>query len=205
MARLALEKILAHEGFCVESAGTLQRGRELLDGQAVLRPGPAGRVRRGAAEADPDGKPPTDGGGHHGVRRLRRHERGAKPRARCPVPQAAGRLGDAQAPRASAITTHEQDTTRARHGPRAQGAHRRRAGRPLSPGHVGRARAGAAAIGGIPGRRRAGGGAAARSHALNVLLIQNGLSRLEGTVARQAHGEGGAGVEGGADVDLPAV
>ena len=36
MARLALEKILAREGFCVEAVGTLQQGRELLDGQAAV-------------------------------------------------------------------------------------------------------------------------------------------------------------------------
>jgi DNA-binding response OmpR family regulator len=36
MARIALEKILALQGFCVQSAGTLQRGRELLDGQAAV-------------------------------------------------------------------------------------------------------------------------------------------------------------------------
>jgi CheY-like chemotaxis protein len=36
MARVALERILARRGLCVESAGTLRRGRELLDGQAVL-------------------------------------------------------------------------------------------------------------------------------------------------------------------------
>ena len=36
MARAALEKVLAREGFCVQSAGTLQRGRELLDGQGAV-------------------------------------------------------------------------------------------------------------------------------------------------------------------------
>ena len=36
MARVALEKVLALQGYCVESAGTLQRGRELLDGQAAV-------------------------------------------------------------------------------------------------------------------------------------------------------------------------
>ena len=36
IARLALEKILAREGFFVESACTLQRGREMLDGQEAV-------------------------------------------------------------------------------------------------------------------------------------------------------------------------
>ena len=36
MARVALEKVLALRGFNVQSAGTLQRGRELLDGQAAV-------------------------------------------------------------------------------------------------------------------------------------------------------------------------
>ena len=36
MARVALVKVLALRGFCVQSAGTLQRGRELLDGQAAV-------------------------------------------------------------------------------------------------------------------------------------------------------------------------
>ncbi len=35
-ARLALEKVLALRGFRVQSAGTLRRGRELLDGQAAV-------------------------------------------------------------------------------------------------------------------------------------------------------------------------
>lgn len=34
--RTALEKLLAMEGFHVQSAGTLRRGRELLDGQAAI-------------------------------------------------------------------------------------------------------------------------------------------------------------------------
>ena len=36
IARVALEKVLALQGFCVQSAETLQRGRELLDGQAAV-------------------------------------------------------------------------------------------------------------------------------------------------------------------------
>jgi DNA-binding response OmpR family regulator len=36
IARTALERVLALQGFCVQSAGTLQRGRELLDGQAAV-------------------------------------------------------------------------------------------------------------------------------------------------------------------------
>jgi two-component system KDP operon response regulator KdpE len=36
MARTALEKLLARKGFHVKSAGTLQRGKELLDGQAAI-------------------------------------------------------------------------------------------------------------------------------------------------------------------------
>jgi DNA-binding response OmpR family regulator len=36
MARVALERVLALEGFCVQSAGTLQRGKELLDGQTAV-------------------------------------------------------------------------------------------------------------------------------------------------------------------------
>ncbi len=36
MARTALQKLLAHEGFHVQSAGTLQRGKELLNGQAAI-------------------------------------------------------------------------------------------------------------------------------------------------------------------------
>ena len=36
MARTALERLLARKGFRVQSAGTLQRGKELLDGQAAV-------------------------------------------------------------------------------------------------------------------------------------------------------------------------
>src|SRR5688500_10829154 len=36
MARTALETLLAREGFRVQTAGTLQRGNELLDGQAAV-------------------------------------------------------------------------------------------------------------------------------------------------------------------------
>ena len=35
-ARLTLEKILATEGFVVESAGTLREGQEKVDGQAAI-------------------------------------------------------------------------------------------------------------------------------------------------------------------------
>ena len=35
-ARVTLEKILSLEGFYVQSAGTLRRGKELLDGQAAI-------------------------------------------------------------------------------------------------------------------------------------------------------------------------
>ena len=36
MARTALERLLAHEGFHVQTAGTLQGGNELLDGQEAI-------------------------------------------------------------------------------------------------------------------------------------------------------------------------
>ena len=36
MARTALKTLLAREGFHVQTAGTLQRGKELLDGQAAV-------------------------------------------------------------------------------------------------------------------------------------------------------------------------
>src|SRR5688500_18428537 len=36
MARTALVTLLAREGFHVQSAGTLQRGKALLDGQAAI-------------------------------------------------------------------------------------------------------------------------------------------------------------------------
>ena len=36
VARVALERLLARRGFCVQTAGTLRRGRELLDGQAAV-------------------------------------------------------------------------------------------------------------------------------------------------------------------------
>jgi DNA-binding response OmpR family regulator len=36
MARTALQRLLAREGFQIQTAGTLQRGNELLDGQAAI-------------------------------------------------------------------------------------------------------------------------------------------------------------------------